>query len=129
MKNILLFYLVLSLIGCSKSAEKLEDLNRELTVKVVAVRITSPYISNNWEVWLNLNSSANMNGNIIVQHDLWDLGQYKATYIDTFDYKFENHIFYSFRTKRNANYQGPEIKNIKVNKFIQSGSDYTVTIK
>lgn len=120
---------LLMIIACSKTKSPSDNMQRELKTTVVAVRNTTPYISNNWEVWMTFDRSVNMTGNIIVQHDLWDLGQFKKTYIDTFDFKIDNTNFYSWRTNRNANLQGPEIKNIKVNKFTQTSGNYTVTIK
>lgn len=129
MKNYLFTICIIAVFGCSKSNEVKDDMNRELSVSVNAVRVSTPYISNNWEVWLTFNSTVNMTGGVIVQHDLWDLGQYKKTYIDTFDFKIENTNFFSYRTSRNANYQGPEIKNIKVNKFTQTTGNYNVSIK
>lgn len=126
--NRFLIFILLALLSCSKSSNE-ENLNRDLTVSVVAVRVTTPYISNNWEVHLQLNKAATLKGEIIVQHELWDLGQFKSTYIDTFDFKFENQNGFSFRTTRNANLQGPEIRNIKVNKFTQTAGNYIITIK
>lgn len=70
-----------------------------------------------------------MTGNIIVQHDLWDLGQFKKTYIDTFDFEFNNANSFQWNTNRNSLYQGPEIKNIKVNKLTQTSGDYNIIIK
>jgi hypothetical protein len=127
-KFIFTVFLLITL-GCSKSNETNDNMSRELSVSVNAVRVTSPYISNNWEVWLAFNKTVSMTGNIIVQHDLWDRGQFKKTYIDTIDFKIENTNFYSYRSNRNANYQGPEIKNIKVNKFTQTAGNYNVSIK
>lgn len=116
------------LLGCSKSNDKTDDMKRGMTVSVVDYN--PPNLTNHyWAIKLKLDKTAIMNGNIIIQHDLWDLGQFKKTYIDTFDFNFNNELTFQWNTKRNSLYQGPEIKNIKVNKFTQTNGSYAVTIK
>lgn len=125
------FLLAASLIlisACSKSSNKNEDKERNLSVTVIDYN--PPNLTNHyWAIKLQLNKPATMSGNIIVQHDLWDLGAFKKTYIDTFDFSFNNESSFQFNTTRNSLYQGPEIKNIKVNKFTKMSGDYNVIVK
>lgn len=119
---------VIFLTACSKSTDQKESKDRSLSVSVVDYN--PPNLTNHyWAVRLTLNQPATMKGNIIVQHDLWDLGAFNKTYIDTFDYEFNNANSFQWNTNRNSLYQGPEIKNIKVNKFTQANGDYNVNIK
>jgi len=89
MKSLLFALLIISFMSCSKSNDNNEDNARNLTVSVVDCN--PPNITNHyWAVKLKLDKPATCTGNIIVQHDLWDLGAFKKTYIDTFDFKFNN---------------------------------------
>jgi hypothetical protein len=128
MNKFLILTLVIAINGCSKSSSTIEDKERNITVSVIDYN--PPNLTNHyWAVKLQSNKPATMTGNIIVQHDLWDLGAFKKTYIDTFNFSFGNESSFQFNTMRNSLYQGPEIKNIKVNKFTQISGDYNVTIK
>jgi hypothetical protein len=128
MIRILLAMALIAIAACSKSSSTAEDKERNLSVSIVDYN--PPNLTNHyWAVKLQLNKPATMSGNIIVQHDLWDLGIFKKTYIDTFDFSLNNESSFQFNTMRNSLLQGPEIKNIKVNKFTQKSGDYNVTIK
>jgi hypothetical protein len=128
MIRILLAMALIAITACSKSSSTAEDKERNLSVSIVDYN--PPNLTNHyWAVKLQLNKPATMSGNIIVQHDLWDLGAFRKTYIDTFDFSLNNESSFQFNTMRNSLLQGPEIKNIKVNKFTQKSGDYNVTIK